>query len=193
MSSGITPDGKGRPDLGETIRRVRKAEHLTTTEFAKLLGVNQASVSRWECGQRRPELAALFKLSQIAEGVNKNVILSALSELLRRPIQDEEAKHLADEILRDEKHLRRVAEWLKMPNHVRFGRWAKFILGAEAEVDESIAEIVELWCSWAMKHPEHAIPYFRDAAHFLRTGFHASPAFADPELPSKPSRKRRVS
>lgn len=65
------PDGIGPVDPGMTpddIRRWREARGLTTTDLADLLGVSQATVSRWETGDRPPTMPlvrlALERLAQ---------------------------------------------------------------------------------------------------------------------------------
>ncbi len=63
------------PSLGEVIRRIRKSLGLTTTQLGDRLGVNNATVSRYESGIVRPSLKGLAGLYQLAlEGPDKEVI-----------------------------------------------------------------------------------------------------------------------
>ncbi|MCC6154854.1 MAG: helix-turn-helix domain-containing protein [Candidatus Hydrogenedentes bacterium] len=49
------------------VREIREKLGLTQTDFAKLLGVNQAAVSHWENGKRTPQGPALTLMGQLSE------------------------------------------------------------------------------------------------------------------------------
>lgn len=49
------------------IKKIRKARGLTQEQFADLLGVNRTSVSRWESGERFPDLEILEKMANVLE------------------------------------------------------------------------------------------------------------------------------
>ncbi|MBF2000001.1 MAG: helix-turn-helix transcriptional regulator [Synechococcales cyanobacterium C42_A2020_086] len=53
---------------GELIKAFRKHLKLSQTEFAELLGVNQATVSQWENNVYQPTRATSKYLSRVAEG-----------------------------------------------------------------------------------------------------------------------------
>lgn len=52
----------------EYIRNKRKAMGLNQRDFAKKLGVTQATIVRWERGQAKPSRLAMMRLKEI----NKN-------------------------------------------------------------------------------------------------------------------------
>ena len=59
-SEGVEQD---RAAFGARIRGMRRAKGLNQTEFAKLFGVTQVAVSRWEKGDDLPNHIALAKLA----------------------------------------------------------------------------------------------------------------------------------
>ena len=40
--------------IGDEIKRIRKAKGLTQRQLAKISGISNASISRWESGQNEP-------------------------------------------------------------------------------------------------------------------------------------------
>ncbi len=54
-------------EFGEQLRRAREAKGMTQQSLAEQLYVTRQSVSRWECGDRYPDLLTTKKLSQILE------------------------------------------------------------------------------------------------------------------------------
>ncbi|MCY1315164.1 Helix-turn-helix domain protein [compost metagenome] len=50
------------------LRRYRKARGFTQAALAELLGVEQATVSRWECGTHEPELGVQRRLRDMIYG-----------------------------------------------------------------------------------------------------------------------------
>lgn len=73
------------PQMGEALRRVRRADHLTQAELGQKMGVRQATVSRLESGERGTELGTLMDA------------LAALNlELVIRPRAQGEAPDLED-------------------------------------------------------------------------------------------------
>jgi len=40
--------------LGKELKAARKEAHMTQTDFARMIGVPQETVSRWESGKREP-------------------------------------------------------------------------------------------------------------------------------------------
>jgi len=53
--------------IAATIQRERKAKGYTQRELAKILGVSQALVSRWENGEENFTIATLAKISVALE------------------------------------------------------------------------------------------------------------------------------
>ena len=54
-------------EFGEQLRRVREEKGMTQQSLAEQLYVTRQAVSRWECGDRYPDLLTTKKLSQILE------------------------------------------------------------------------------------------------------------------------------
>lgn len=54
-------------EFGEQLRRAREEKGMTQQSLAEQLYVTRQSVSRWECGDRYPDLLMTKKISQILE------------------------------------------------------------------------------------------------------------------------------
>ena len=54
-------------EFGEQLRKSREAKGMTQQSLAEQLYVTRQSVSRWECGDRYPDLLTTKKISQILE------------------------------------------------------------------------------------------------------------------------------
>ena len=54
-------------EFGEQLRRAREEKGLTQQSLAEKLYVTRQSVSRWECGDRYPDLLTTKKISEILE------------------------------------------------------------------------------------------------------------------------------
>ncbi len=54
-------------EFGEQLRRAREAKGMTQQSLAEQLYVTRQTVSRWECGDRYPDLLTTKKISQILE------------------------------------------------------------------------------------------------------------------------------
>ena len=50
--------------LGERIRKARKG-NMTQAELAKLIGVHEITVRRWELGERTPNIKDLQRISEV--------------------------------------------------------------------------------------------------------------------------------
>jgi transcriptional regulator with XRE-family HTH domain len=59
-------EGLEEPNLGPTIRNLRRDCKMTQVEFAHALGVTPASVYRYEAGTTSPSTDTLFKLYKLA-------------------------------------------------------------------------------------------------------------------------------
>jgi transcriptional regulator with XRE-family HTH domain len=51
-------------NVGERIRELRERNNLDKTEFAKSIGVNKSSITRYEDGIRQPNLDVLIKIKE---------------------------------------------------------------------------------------------------------------------------------
>ena len=51
--------------IGKTVKEARKAKHLTQTAFAKVMGVTQSMVSRWESGDCNFTLHTLISIGEV--------------------------------------------------------------------------------------------------------------------------------
>lgn len=52
-------------EFGEQLRRAREEKGMTQQSLAEQLYVTRQAVSRWECGDRYPDLLTTKKISQI--------------------------------------------------------------------------------------------------------------------------------
>ena len=84
MSQAPKYRGLGLP---EAIRSIRQRKQVNTTEFAKLLGVTQGQVSRYESGRAIPGAIPLGRLLYLAEGIEKNLIMEHLAIRLGNPVE----------------------------------------------------------------------------------------------------------
>lgn len=53
------------------IAEIRKSKGMNLRQFGQLLGVSEATASRWEAGIRHPRFATLVKLNQLANEIPK--------------------------------------------------------------------------------------------------------------------------
>jgi transcriptional regulator with XRE-family HTH domain len=70
--------------LGERLATMRKEQHITQVQMAKLLGISQQQVASFECGRRKVPVSILPKLSQILQ-VSVEEILGMKSVTKRGP------------------------------------------------------------------------------------------------------------
>ena len=80
MHHRITPN---HPSLGTALRRMRLLRGIKQTHFAQLMGVNQATVSRWERGQlalSAAQQAAAHRLLAAAQDASQDAALKRLVE-----------------------------------------------------------------------------------------------------------------
>ena len=66
--------------IGKFIARMRKEKKMTQEELAKILGVTNKTVSRWENGNYMPDLSLLKPLSEVL-GVSLNELLSGEKDI----------------------------------------------------------------------------------------------------------------
>ena len=53
-----------RTDNPNLISRARQAAGITQAELAERIGVSTSQLQNWECGLRKPKLAALVKIAR---------------------------------------------------------------------------------------------------------------------------------
>ena len=155
------------PELGPTIRAIRKAHRMTTAELAVALKVDQSMISRYEAGKRVPGEPVLLRLLPLARGDEKSPILAQLSIRRGRPVMEAEAFLAAEAAEAEFAAIKREMEILTdaRPNMARFAYLAPAILHAQKEIDASLNAVLQLWLS-TPDFPEKA-QCFRDAALFL--------------------------
>ncbi|WP_285411965.1 helix-turn-helix transcriptional regulator [Variovorax sp. efr-133-TYG-130] len=86
MHHRITPN---HPSLGTALRRMRLLRGIKQTHFAQLMGVNQATVSRWERGQlalSAAQQAAAHRLLAAAQDASQDAALKRLVESSTRKV-----------------------------------------------------------------------------------------------------------
>lgn len=66
--------------IGKFIAKMRKEKNMTQEELAKILGVTNKTVSRWENGNYMPDLSLLKPLSEVL-GVSLNELLSGEEDI----------------------------------------------------------------------------------------------------------------
>ena len=49
--------------IGKSLKQARENENLSQRKLAQETGINQQSISRWESGQRLPNILDLIKLA----------------------------------------------------------------------------------------------------------------------------------
>ena len=67
MAAYAPPDGGELMSLGERLREVRRARGWTQPEVAGRAGLSENSISRYERGDRLPDLVCLMKLAKVYE------------------------------------------------------------------------------------------------------------------------------
>lgn len=86
MHHRITPN---HPSLGTALRRMRLLRGIKQTHFAQLMGVNQATVSRWERGQlalSAAQQATAHRLLAAAQDASQDAALKRLVESSTRKV-----------------------------------------------------------------------------------------------------------
>ena len=65
--------------FGDTLKKLRAEKGLSQNEIAKRMYVTKVTVSRWENGNRLPDAAMIYRLSEVL-GVDINVLFSAAAQ-----------------------------------------------------------------------------------------------------------------
>lgn len=87
--------------VGQRLRALRKERHLTQTELARQIGIQQSDLSRMEKGEYRVSLDNLFKILAVFEIKIADFFQQpAASDRLRRPLSHEDMQllHLLREL-----------------------------------------------------------------------------------------------
>jgi len=156
-------------ELARTIRSVRTRLEMSGIGFAKLLGVSQPMVSRYEAGRSLPGYIILGRLLEHARGAEKNPILNRLRELLESPELTEYG--ILGELWKIDRwnpaRKDRIEAFKEIrPELSEFARVAMDVVRRAAEVDHSLVEILSLWLEHDTADPV-VRGYFADAAKFL--------------------------
>ncbi len=169
--------------IARAIRSIRNRLGKTGVEFARLLGINQAMVSRYERGTSLPGYVILGRLLELAEGTEKNAILDRVRHLLERAELTEQA---ALKELRATDRWRPIdpTEGLKArgwrvlseepmqilrsapPELGDFALLAGDIVRRGKAVDRALIEVLALWLRYDTTD-DQVRRYFADAAKFL--------------------------
>lgn len=72
------------------LRNAREGKGLKTREVASLLHIDQALISKFESGQRRPTKSQLLQLAELLEIDRKTLLISWLKEKILHEIEGEE-------------------------------------------------------------------------------------------------------
>ena len=70
------------PTFPDVVRAIRLRSRMNTRQFAQMLGVSQASVSRYEAGRVLPSKPVLQHLMTMAEGVERVTVAKVMGETL---------------------------------------------------------------------------------------------------------------
>ena len=65
--------------FGDTLKKLRAEKGLSQNEIAKRMYVTKVTVSRWENGNRLPDAAMIYRLSEVL-GMDINVLFSAAAQ-----------------------------------------------------------------------------------------------------------------
>ena len=65
--------------FADTLKKLRAEKGLSQNEIAKRIYVTKGTVSRWENGNRLPDAAMIYRLSEVL-GVDINVLFSAAAQ-----------------------------------------------------------------------------------------------------------------
>ncbi|MDR3702004.1 MAG: helix-turn-helix transcriptional regulator [Candidatus Sulfopaludibacter sp.] len=174
--------------LEEILRIARKKAGLTTVQLGQILGVNNATVSRYERGKLKPGVEVLVKWHSIAPAGSEKQFLR---EYILKQLKTEHPQHgdLAEgvfesltsrvELLKKltapkgpNPRLRRFEEQCA-PQLRRFAELCNQLLSPGTYIDVSVNDVLEMWLHFGMpSEPDpDSILVFRDAAAFIRVQF----------------------
>ena len=70
--------------FAETLKKLRKEKGISQIQLAKLMFVNNATISKWESGSRLPDASMITRLAKVLE-VDVNTLLSTTVESNESP------------------------------------------------------------------------------------------------------------
>jgi transcriptional regulator with XRE-family HTH domain len=191
-------------DLGRVIRLVRFRLGMNTTDFARLLGVAQSQVSRYEAGTAKPGYLPMARLLHLAEGAERNPIMSRLAEMLEQPREKATEVSLLSELERMGRYAEPLWGSTHPPHAPSEGFWDEFrefapnlaellkavseLCDRRREIDSSLVRILRLWLSADDSDP-NIRQRFADAAKYIEVGI----AMKENNKPAetKPTRRKR--
>ena len=72
--------------VGDRIIELRKAEHISQAQLAKLLGVSRQAVSKWETGQSLPDSMNMILLSEVLKTDVEYLTTGRKNDAIRPPV-----------------------------------------------------------------------------------------------------------
>jgi len=177
---------------------------MNTADFGRLLGVAQSQVSRYETATAKPGYVPLARLLHLAEGAEKNPIISRLAEMLGQPREKATEVSLLSELERMGRYAEPLWGNTHPPQAPPEGFWDEFrefapnlaellkavseLCDRRREIDSSLVQIVRLWLSCDDSDP-NIRQRFADAAKYLEVGLAAKETSKPAAL--KPAKRKR--
>ena len=97
--------------LGDTIRKLREEQELPLRTVAAYLDVDQAILSKFERGQRKPTREQVISLAKFFKVSERKLLVQWLSDKLMYELEDEamalDALHLAEEKVKYQRKLKK--------------------------------------------------------------------------------------
>jgi transcriptional regulator with XRE-family HTH domain len=153
--------------LAKAIKSIRKRLGKNTTEFAQMLGINQATISRHEAGKSMPGFITLGRLLALAEEAEKEPLQARLEEL----VGPEDFRHIMDQLYSfgglGLPSFAGEALRTGKPNLVWLAELSGAILRRGKEIDSAVPGILALWLQTDSRDPV-VIEQFRTAEKFLK-------------------------
>jgi len=81
--------------LGDRLKELRKENHMTQRDLAKMLGMAKGTIAMWEMGKRNPSFEALEKLSEIFDK-RVDYILGTSDDSTSPKLSEEEIKQIGE-------------------------------------------------------------------------------------------------
>lgn len=194
----------GESELSRVIRLVRFRLGMNTTDFGKLLGVAHSQISRYEIGTAKPGYVPLARLLRLAEGAERNPIISRLAEMLEQPRESATEVSVLSELEKTGRFTEPLWGNLPPPQALREGFWDDFreftpnladflkavseLCDRRREIDSSLVQILRLWLSSNDSDPE-VRQHFADAAKYIEVGLAAKESGKLAE--TKPTKRKR--
>jgi transcriptional regulator with XRE-family HTH domain len=138
--------------LSTTVKSIRKRLGQGQVEFAKTLGVRQATISVYESGKTTPGVFTLLRLYKLANPAEKRALEEALG-VLGEAIKQGSIRPISG------------------PGFTGFTFGGRRVITeaqqkAIHEAKQPLDEILALWAQYSAD--KHAVEFFREAATYLR-------------------------